>query len=308
MARSSNGERESPSGKETRLWGLTPLVRWFLIPALVVTVGVGLIGLISVITTTAQSPVELLYELRPGNSETRRWQAAYALSAVAMEKRDELPPGFSREVIRSFDHAVEGDRAADPRLRRFLALTLLALGDPEAIPVLERALDLEEDVPTRICALKALSEIGSVEHGLSGSVVRMLEDPDPGMRKVAAYAAGKIGGPAALGALRAVLRDPVVDVRWNGALSLARMGDDSGLDLLARMADRSYVREVSDLDWEGERAVVRNAVIGLAHLGSASHVPLLSRLALEDEDVQVQKLAREALDSLAAIDPAAIPR
>jgi HEAT repeat protein len=274
--------------------GVALILRWFLIPALVVTIGVTLVGIIAVVTTREMTPAELLYEMRPGNSETRRWQAAFGLSTAVTAKRDELPEGFTQQVIRYLDDAID-DRRGDPRFRQFLAVVLLNLGDREAIPVLEKALGVEEDVQMRISAMRALSEIATEEDGLSSPIIRMMGDSDAGARKVAAYAAGKIGGPVTIRPLSIALEDPVVDVRWNAALSLARLGDDSGHDQLASMLDREYVREVSNLDWEGESAVVRNAVLGLARLDGGRYSSLLSRVAEEDEDPEVRQLAGDAL-------------
>ena len=76
-----------------KLKGAAVLLQWFLIPALVVTVGVTLMGLINITTTRAKNPAEFLEDLRPGNSATRRWQGAYVLSvAVASKQRDESSP------------------------------------------------------------------------------------------------------------------------------------------------------------------------------------------------------------------------
>jgi len=274
--------------------GVSMLLRWFLIPALVVAAGVALVGGISILTTKSMSPAELLYQLRPGNSEARRWQAAYGLSAVVTAKKDELPPGFSRQLIRYFGDCVDGKDRGDPRFMQYLALALLNLRDRDAIPVFRRALRLEDDSSTRIYALMALSEMRSPADSLGGAVAALMDDPDPAIRTMAAYAAGKIGGAAAVGPLRSHLEDTDLDVRWNAALGLARMGDDSGLDLLMRMTDRTYLREVSGLDREGESEVVRNAVIGLGQL-NAPIEHLLSRIAREDQDPEVRRAASESL-------------
>ncbi len=289
--------------KAKTTFGFTVFLRWFLIPALAVAIGVGLVSFIAILTTTASDPEELLYQLRPGNSEMQRWQAAYGLAMAVRSRRDELSPHVKRQVIRYFAESLEEDAESDPRFRRFLALTLLALRDPESVSVLRKALDIEDDVTTRIYALKALAEIGPTDDDLSVSILRMLGDSDPAIRKTAAYAAGRIGTPVTIGPLRESLGDPEVDVRWNAALALARMGDKSGLSLLARMLDHSYVRSATNLSMDGESEVVKSAIVAVAELEAVEQAPLLRRLQNEHPDPEVRRLAARALETFQGITP-----
>jgi HEAT repeat protein len=78
-----------------------------------------------------------------------------------------------------------------------------------------------------------------------------LDDLDPGVRAVAAYSAASVmagvegkgtGTPGWRASLARGLADPEVDVRWNAALGLARLGDPAGADLVWSMLHRDYVR------------------------------------------------------------------
>jgi HEAT repeat protein len=232
--------------------------------------------------------------MSPQNAPERRWQAAYGLSASVLANKDDLPVGFAAQIIAYFDHAITRDDE-DPRFRQFLALILLNLEDRSAIPVLKKAITSDIDVETRICAVIALSEIGVVEDELSPLVLTLIRDPDPAIRKVGTYAAGRVGGPATLEPLRDRLTDTELDVRWNAALSLARRGDPSGSTLLESMVQRTYVRDSGNLDFEAESAVVRNALIALAQLDITPDEEYLTGLAADDKDAEVRRLANEAL-------------
>ncbi len=272
------------------------MLRWFLIPSIVVAVGISVVGLIAVITTQEKGTSELLFEMGPQNAPARRWQAAYGLSALVLAKPDDLPVGFASQIIEYFDHSIDRDDE-DPRFRQFLALILLNLRDRQALPVLKKAITSPIDIETRICAVMALSEVGVVGDGLSPLVLELIRDDDPAIRKVGIYAAGRIGGPETLEPLRERLEDNVLDVRWNAALSLARRGDASGSTLLGSMMDRDYVRDNGNLDWDGESRVVRNALIALAQLQVTPNTELLSQLAANDKDPEVRRLANHALQT-----------
>src|SRR5205085_7328260 len=92
---------------------------------------------------------------------------------------------FAEQAMQAF----QGATADDPRVRRYLALVMGRLGDARAVPILESAL-ADPDAETRLYALWALALIGNPS---SATKVRpLLESEDAGIRKTAAFAAGRM--------------------------------------------------------------------------------------------------------------------
>src|SRR3989442_479695 len=73
-----------------------------------------------------------------------------------------------------------------------------------------------------------------------------------GLRRSAVYRLGALDSGGSIGPVRSLLNDPVKDVAWNAALALARRGDRSGLPVLARMLERSYLDRVQRPDESGQ--------------------------------------------------------
>jgi HEAT repeat protein len=138
----------------------------------------------------------------------------------------------------------EGD---DPRVIQHLSVLLGRSRSEAALEALVEALaDGSPDV--RIFAAAAL-----VEHGDPAgakALLPRLDDLDPAVRALAAYAAADLASREGAGdaatlvrpALVKALGDPSVDVRWNAALGLARFGSAEGADLVWSMLHRDYVR------------------------------------------------------------------
>ena len=72
----------------------------------------------------------------------------------------------------------------------------------------------------------------------AGELERLLRDPDRGVRRRAALAAGRVADPALVPALLELLDDPEVEVRRMAAFALGLAGERSAVDrLLAALAD-----------------------------------------------------------------------
>src|SRR5205814_1235844 len=72
----------------------------------------------------------------------------------------------------------------------------------------------------------------------------------------AAYALGLLADPASCGPLREALHDREIDVTWNSAVALARIGDPTGAEVLRSMADREFVERASQTQDPAARSVV----------------------------------------------------
>src|SRR5262245_1815200 len=128
-------------------------VQFFLIPLAVVAVTVSVyVGFRSLITDD-RSAQDYLAEIRNGGSD-RRWPAAYELSRLMSDPKVRADRTLAPAVVK----ALEQSRDDDPRVRRYLALTLGRLDPPlppEAVQVLTQALG-DPDSEARIAAIWAL--------------------------------------------------------------------------------------------------------------------------------------------------------
>ena len=264
------------------------LVQFFLIPAFVVGVAVFVFWLFGAIAVDRKNAVELLSDVRTG-SRNQRWQSAFELTKKLPAMTDPKErAAFSAAALRAF----EGAESDDPRVRRYLTLVLGRLGDPRAVPLLEKALD-DKDPETRLYALWALALIGNPSS--AGRVRPLLESEDPGIRKTAAYASGRMEDGEAVPALRKLLGDSVTDVRWNAALALATLDDPAGRDVLLGMCDRNRLRTTPGLSAEQQEDALLNGLRGLVLLHDSTAAAVGGAMAEKDPSLRVRREAKKIL-------------
>jgi HEAT repeat protein len=170
------------------------------------------------------------------------------------------------------------------------------------VATLTGALD-DPDTETLISMIWALASLG--DHSVVPRIAELYQAQDSGVRKMVVYALGVLPDDGAHTTLRAALRDPVSDVQWNAAVSLARHGDDRGLAVLQRMLDRDYVsKQVTPsgnvADPVGE--VMISGIRAVAALGQDGRIEAvrttLTALAEADESLKVRQAAMEAIAAL----------
>ncbi len=274
----------------------SPLILFAVAAAVLCAVVYVIFGLI---TREGRTSTDLLNEIRMGHGGA--WQAAFELSRLLPTENPGLRgERFAPDLVAVFERS----RTEDPRLRRYLALSLGELGDPRAVDSLTAAL-ADPDPDARLYAVWALGAIG--DRRAASPLIPLLESEDPGVRKVAAYALGAMAAGEAAAPLRGLLSDPVEDVAWNAALALARLGDGTGLPLLTRMLDRRYLDGVKQADSSGraiplseklkEEAMI-NAMRSIARLGDRTRLPALRTMRDTDPSLRVRQAAMEAIGLL----------
>lgn len=287
------GVPEEPAEPSRRL---SPIL---LFPIGLAVLAVAVYILFGIIAGEGKTPSAYLDEIRLRRADA--WQPAFELSRLlAQEEGAVRDPRFAADLIALFESA----RDADPRVRRYLGLSLGELRDPRAVDALTSALS-DPDEQTTIYAAWALGSIG--DRRAAPGLLPLLDHPDAGLRKIAAYALGGIDAPEALAPLRALLNDPVEDVAWNAALALARRDDPSGLPLLARMIDRPYLDQVRRPDETGrlrslteeeKEEAILNALRALARLRDRERLEALRSLGASDPNLHVRQAALEAIATI----------
>ncbi len=232
--------------------GVLPgVLRFFVVPLLLVGASVGVFAVLGAVVGRAPPAPEELVDRISGGGTNSRWQAAQELSNLVYRRDVDLSrnDGLARTLAESFRKArAAGD---DPRVVSLLASLLGRCPAEVGRPALEQALaDGNPDV--RVFVLAALGETG--DPASLDAMLPSLQDPDASVRAMAAYAVPSVAGPAVAGAgdapgaadgraaLVRALEDASVDVRWNAALGLSRLGHADGADLVWSMLHRDYVR------------------------------------------------------------------
>jgi HEAT repeat protein len=258
------------------------------------------LGFFFVLTPRERTADEVLERvLRGGANE--RWQAAQELAHRVSDpsEREKLDPGFPARVRA----ALEKSREDEPRVREFLVGTLAFLRDPASVDLLARLLeDPGEDPEGRIrwaCAM-AFGPLGDP------SAVPLLErtlreSPDEGLRIACTHSLGRLPGEASVAALREALADEAWLVRCNASIALTFHGLDDGKEYLLELLEREKLRSLREgafrREEDQEKAVVEG-VRALASIGAREAIPRLERLAEEDPNPRVQDAALRALEEL----------
>ena len=290
---SSNPETGEPTGASPELpdaadlsFGRT-LLQFFIIPAFVVGICVGIFFFFAWLISSEKTGVEYLHEIRTG-SYNRRWQAAFELSKLITYGADHRMVGLVPEMVDLFDDA----QADDPRIRHYLAISLGELADPAAVDVLVKALE-DDDATTRIYAAWALGKIG--EPRAAAEVVRLMEDQDAGVRKMAVYSLGALGEREVVPSLIPALNDHDNDVAWNAAISLAQLGSDAGKSRLLQILDRGYLESLESMDATQQAQTLQSAIRAGSLLGDAEIRARIQHIADNDENLRIRELALKVL-------------
>jgi len=287
-------EEESP--EEERRGTPFLVLQFFIFPLAIVAVCVTVFVLFGLIAAERKSARDYLSEIRSGSSNTR-WQAAYALSSLVQGggKKALSDPRFVPEALALFEQSGNDD----PRVRRYLAVTLGRLGDSRAVPVLSRFLEKatpDTDSETQIYATWALGALA--DSSAVPLLVRLSTSEDKGLRKTAVHSLLPFSGPEVDQALEAALKDSVEDVRWNAAIALAGRKNELARPVLLEMLDRAHLARVEGLTPEQRQEALLGAVVAARSLGGEALDNALSALADHDPDVRVREAAQEAVRAL----------
>lgn len=265
------------------------IAQFFLFPLIIIAICVGIFLLFGYLTYEQKTPRDYLNDVQTGSDLCCRWQAAYELSnIISADKENIRRTGFINDVVKVYQKS----RGEDPRVRRYLALTMGHMGDPRAIPALIEGLN-DPDPENQIYTLWAMGSIGDAS--AVPSIVGRLGSTEPAVRKTAAYVLGVIKDRSAVHDLQVALNDPNADVRWNAAMALAQLNDASGADLLMNLLDRGYVDKLEGMTPEQKSELVINAIKCLGILKFEPAQDKIAALSKSDPDLSVRDASLEAL-------------
>jgi HEAT repeat protein len=265
------------------------IAQFFLFPLIIIAICIGIFLLFGYLTYEQKTPQEYLNDVRTGSELCCRWQSAYELSNIISSRKDKLrATGFVNDVIKVY----QGSREGDPRVRRYLALTMGHLGDPRAVPALVEGLN-DTDPENQMNNLLALGSIA--DKSATPSVVQRLSSNDPAVRKMAAFVLSAIKDPAAARDLQVALNDTNDEVRWYAAIALAQVNDAAGADVLMKLTDHSYLDKLQGFNPEQKSQLLINAVKCLGILKFQPAKDRILALSQSDPDLAVRDASLEAV-------------
>jgi len=267
------------------------VLQFFVFPMAIVAVCVAVFVVFGLIAAEGKGAREYLSEVRTG-SANRRWQAAFELSKLIYAKKDPAlsDPRFVSEAIALFQESSKDD----PRVRRYLALTLGRLADPRAVPALLEALEGDSpDSETQIYSAWALGSIAD-PRAVPG-LGKLAASEDGGVRKAAVHALGVFSTPDAAAVLLKALEDASEDVRWNAAVALGRHGETRASLVLLQMMDRAHLAQVPGVTPEQQDEAILEAVAASERLSDPALTSILETLADKDQSPRVRQAAQAAL-------------
>jgi len=265
------------------------IAQFFLFPLIIIAICIGIFLLFGYLTYEQKTAQEYLNDVRTGSELCCRWQSAYELSNIIASQKEKLR---DKDFVNDLVKVYQTSRSEDPRVRRYLALTMGHLGDPRAVPALVEGLN-DTDIDNQIYNMWALGSIGG--SAATPDIAKKLEAQDPALRRTAAYVLGALKDPRAIRDLKIALNDSSDDVRWNAAIALAQLNDDSGSDLLMKLLDRSYVDKLDGMNAEQKSQLVINAVKCLGLLKFQPAKDKIFELSQNDPDLAVRDASLEAL-------------
>src|SRR6266853_755470 len=122
------------------------IAQFFLFPLIIIAICVGIFLLFGYLTYEQKSPQDYLSDVRNGSELCCRWQSAYELSNIISTQKEKLRnTDFINDIVKVY----QTSRSEDPRVRRYLALTMGHLGDPRAVPALLEGLN-DNDIDNQI--------------------------------------------------------------------------------------------------------------------------------------------------------------
>jgi len=262
---------------------------FFLIPLMMTIFGVLFFFLFKMLTYEKQDPYHLLNNINSG-SLTKRWQSAYELSNL-MSDVSNIPTDqlFVNKMITMYEKSIYDDS----RVRTYLAL---AMGQTKNIEFCSHLINGLEDknLENRIAAIKS---VGMIECGKSVNKLHELLNPinDNQERLASVISIGMLKNISSINLLVGLLDDEEANIRWDAAISLFKMNNFSGNYILAKLLNREYYSNYSEVNANE----IDNAILTvLALISQTNHTDFkneLEKLSKDEKNIKIREFAMKII-------------
>jgi len=266
---------------------------FFLIPLVIAVIGTSFIIIVKFLTLEPKSASDLLNDVKIG-SANKRWQSAFELSKILTSKTEKFEDNlFRNQLITAYNRSIHDDE----KVRIYLALAMGQTGDQFYGETLRIGLN-DDKLMTRLAAIKAL---GMLQYDSSVEDLRdIITDKN---REVIEHLSvvvslGNMEEKSIIPDLIPLLDHEEVNIRWDTALSLAKLGDISGLKIIADLMDRSYYSSFPEVDTEEANQAMRVAIKVSSVFKNDMFKEKLVILAESDENMQIRDTAIKTLKQI----------
>jgi HEAT repeat protein len=264
---------------------------FFLIPFMIAVFGAVFFLLFKFITYETNSAEDLLNQVKIG-SASKRWQSAFELAKILNDpEKNPLTDSFKDQLISAYSRSIHDD----PLVRSYLAMAMGATKDTTFGKTLLSGLE-DENLETRIAAIQAL---GLLKYYPATRPIRniIIKTDTQTEKLTATIALGMIGNPSAIPDLKKLLEDEEANIRWDAAIALAKMGNNSGAYIIEGLLDREYLKQFKQIDPVEEKKVLMIAIKTASILFDKKFEHKLSLLSKNDQDLSVRNAAIKALEN-----------
>ena len=264
---------------------------FFLIPFMIAVFGAVFFLLFKFITYETNSAEDLLNQVKIG-SASKRWQSAFELAKILNDpEKNPLTDLFKDQLISAYSRSIHDD----PLVRSYLAMAMGATKDTTFGKTLLSGLE-DENLETRIAAIQALGLLKY--YPATRSIRNIIIKTDTQTEKLTAtIALGMIGNPSTIPDLKKLLEDEEANIRWDAAIALAKMGNNSGAYIIEGLLDREYLKQFKQIDPVEEKKVLMIAIKTASILFGKKFEHKLSLLSKNDQDLSVRNAAIKALEN-----------
>lgn len=262
---------------------------FFLIPFMIAVFGAVFFLLFKFVTYETNDVEKLLNQVKIG-SASKRWQSAFELAKVLNNPDSEpLSSSFKDQLSSAYLRSIHDD----PLVRSYLAMAMGATQDTIFGQNLILGLE-DESIETRIAAVQAL---GMIQYAPAVDPInKLIQSTDTETERLSAtISLGMIGDSKAIPFLEILLEDEEANIRWDAAIALAKMGNNSGAYIIEGLLDREYLNKFSQIDPIEQKKVLMVAIKTASILFDKRFEDDLISLSKNDADLKIRDAAIKAL-------------
>jgi len=262
---------------------------FFLIPLMLTIFGVLFFFLFKMLTYEKQDPYHLLNNIQSG-ALTKRWQSAYELSNI-MRDFDNIPNDqlFNNQLITMYQKSIHDD----PRVRTYLALAMGQTKNDVFCESLYEGFN-DKNLENKIAAINSCGQIKCQQS--IPLINDLIINGENNQEKLASViAAGHIADKSSVTFLIKALDDEEANIRWDSALSLAKIGNKTGYYILKNLLKRDYYQNYPQVNAKEIDNTILTVLALLSRLEDESFENELKVLANDEKNIKIREFAMKIL-------------
>lgn len=264
------------------------------VPILIILVGALIVFGVTKMLSTGKDHRDLVDEL---NSKTfgNRWVAAYELSKFLAGKK--IPQEDIPWVIENLSKVYY--ESVDNRTRNFVVLALGSMGNPLALPVLNKALE-DQDPQVKFNAVTSIGNMPTTENIEWIKVEALVgQETDPGLRQVALLTLAAHNRPNIEEKALPLLQSSEKNLRHAAAIVLISKKRTEAIPVLEEILNLRYdVAEAGQLNGAQVEGLKMNALENIEKSKWNALVNIVEKIEADDTNIKVSTKAKQVLKVL----------